>query len=106
MQTLYATQVASISELKKNPTKLINDAHGMPVVILNHNVAAAYLIPVETFEKLMDAVDDNELKNIIEQRLSAPFTSIKVELDDLWVTFSSPCFKRMEETIEGIAGAI
>ncbi len=64
MQTLYATQVASISELKKNPTKLINDAHGMPVVILNHNVAAAYLIPVETFEKLMDAVDDNELKNI------------------------------------------
>lgn len=83
MQTLYATQVASISELKKNPTKLINDAHGMPVVILNHNVAAAYLIPVETFEKLMDAVDDNELKNIIEQRLSAPFTSVKVALDDL-----------------------
>lgn len=27
----------------------------MPVVLLNHNVAAAYLIPVETFEKLMDA---------------------------------------------------
>ena len=62
---------------------LINDAHGMPVVILNHNIAAAYLIPVETFEKLMDAVDDNELKNIVEQRLSAPFASIKVDLDDL-----------------------
>jgi antitoxin StbD len=83
MQTLYATQVASISELKKNPTKLINDAHGMPVVILNHNIAAAYLIPAETFEKLLDAVDDNELKNIVEQRLSTPFTSVKVELDDL-----------------------
>ena len=26
MQTLFATQVASISELKKNPTKLINDS--------------------------------------------------------------------------------
>ena len=83
MQTLYATQVASISELKKNPTKLINEAHGMPVAILNHNVATAYLIPVETFEKLMDAVDDNELRSIVEQRLSAPFTSVKVELDDL-----------------------
>jgi len=83
MQTLYATQVASISELKKNPTKLINDAQGMPVVILNHNIATAYLIPVETFEKLMDAVDDNELKNIMEQRLSVPFTSIQVDLDDL-----------------------
>lgn len=83
MQTLYATQVASISELKKNPTKLINDAQGMPVVILNHNIATAYLIPVETFEKLMDAIDDNELKSIVEQRLSAPFTSVKVELDEL-----------------------
>jgi antitoxin StbD len=83
MQKLYATQVASISELKKNPTKLINDAHGMPVVILNHNVAAAYLIPAETFERLMDAVDEGELKSIVEQRLSEPFTSVKVELDDL-----------------------
>lgn len=83
MQTLYATQVASISELKKNPTKLINDAHGMPVVILNHNVAAAYLIPAETFEKLMDAVDESELKSIVKQRLSEPFTPVKVALDDL-----------------------
>lgn len=83
MQTLYATQVASISELKKNPTKLINDAHGMPVVILNHNVAAAYLIPAETFEKLMDVVDESELKSIVEQRLSEPFTPVKVALDDL-----------------------
>jgi len=83
MQKLYATQVASISELKKNPTKLINNAHGMPVVILNHNIAAAYLIPVETFEKLMDTIDDNELRHLVEQRLSTPFTSIKVDLDDL-----------------------
>ena len=82
MQTLYATQIASISDLKKNPTKLINDAHQMPVVILNHNVAAAYLVPAATFEKLMDAIDENGLKEIVEQRLLAPFTSIKVELDD------------------------
>ena len=36
MQSLYATQVASISELKKNPSKLINDSEGNPVAILNH----------------------------------------------------------------------
>ncbi|HHF7344531.1 TPA: type II toxin-antitoxin system Phd/YefM family antitoxin [Legionella feeleii] len=83
MQTLFATQVASISELKKNPTKLINDAHGKPVAILNHNTAAAYLVPVETFEKLMDLVDELELQKIVEQRLSTPFTSVKVNLDDL-----------------------
>lgn len=83
MQTLHATQVASISELKKNPTKVINDSHGQPVAILNHNTAAAYLIPVETFERMMDLLDDNELYKIVEKRLSSPFKSVKVDIDEL-----------------------
>ena len=83
MQTLFATQVASISELKKNPTKLINDSHGKPIAILNHNTAAAYLIPVETFERLMEIIDENELYKIVEQRLTSPCKSIKVNLDEL-----------------------
>ena len=83
MQTLYATQVASISELKKNPTKLINDSHGRPVAILNHNTAAAYLISVETFERLMDLLDESELQKLVAERLASPFKSVKVELDDL-----------------------
>lgn len=83
MQTLYATQVASISELKKNPTKVINDSHGQPIAILNHNTAAAYLIPVETYEWMMELLDDNELTKIVEHRLSSPFKSVKVNIDEL-----------------------
>ncbi|MBA2655844.1 MAG: type II toxin-antitoxin system prevent-host-death family antitoxin [Tatlockia sp.] len=83
METLYANQVASISELKKNPSKLIQDAHGKPIAILNHNTAAAYLIPVETYELLMDLVDEKELEKVVAQRLSKPFTSIKVAIDEL-----------------------
>lgn len=83
MQTLFATQVASISELKKNPTKLIKDSQGKPIVILNHNTAAAYLISADTYEKLMDLIDKNELNKLVEQRLSTPFKSIKVDIDEL-----------------------
>ena len=83
MQTLFANQVASISELKKNPSKLIQDAHGKPIAILNHNTAAAYLIPVETYKILMNLVDEKELENCVTQRLSKPFTSIKVDIHDL-----------------------
>lgn len=83
MQTLYATQVVSISELKKNPTKVINNSHGQPIAILNHNTAAAYLIPVETFERIMDQIDNNELSKIVEQRLASPFKSIKVDMNEL-----------------------
>ena len=80
MQTLFATQVASISELKKNPTKLINDSHGKPIAILNHNTAAAYLIPVETFERLMDLIDENELDNKVKQKISEYYKHIKINI--------------------------
>lgn len=83
MQILYSDQVASISELKKNPTRIINDAHGKPVAILNHNVPAAYLIPCRTFEKLMELVDEYELQEIVKQRLSDNSSSIKVDIDEL-----------------------
>ena len=83
MQQLYAKQSASISELKKNPSQLIKDAKGKPIAILNHNTAAAYLIPAETFEILLSLLDDIELETIIQQRLSDNTASIKVDLDDL-----------------------
>lgn len=83
MQQLHATQSASISELKKNPSKLISEADGRPVVILNHNMAAAYLIPAETFEIMLNALDDLELKKTVQERLNDGTKSIKVDLDDL-----------------------
>ncbi len=83
MQSLYATQVASISELKKNPSKLINDSEGNPVAILNHNTAAAYLVPVELFEKMMEMLDEHGLENIVSKRLSDKSKPVKVNLDDL-----------------------
>lgn len=83
MQKLLASQVASISELKKNPSKLIKDAHGKPVAILNHNTAAAYLVSVETFEKMMELIDDAELSSVVEERMNTSFESIKVDIDEL-----------------------
>lgn len=83
MQTLYSDQVASISELKKNPTRVINDAHGKPVAILNHNTPAAYLIPSKTFEKIMELVDEHELQKLVKHRLSDGSASVKVDIDDL-----------------------
>lgn len=81
MQHLLATQVASISELKKNPTKLIHDAHGKPVAILNHNTAAAYIVPVAMFEMLMELVDDQALERLVAQRLADGASTIKVDID-------------------------
>ncbi len=74
---------ASISELKKNPTALLNEAEGSPIAILNHNVPAAYLIPAETYEWLMDKLEDAELAQIVTDRMHEKDKAIDVELDEL-----------------------
>jgi len=69
--------------LKKNPTALLNEAEGAPIAILNHNVPAAYLIPAETYEWLMDKLEDSELAQIVRDRAGEKKQAIEVELDDL-----------------------
>lgn len=83
MQTILAHQAASISELKRNPSRLIENAQGHPVAILNHNIAAAYLIPAKTYERLLQLLDDHQLQTLVTQRLSDKTQSIKVNIDDL-----------------------
>jgi antitoxin StbD len=83
MKQVLSSCSASISELKKNPTALINESEGAPIAILNHNVPAAYLIPAETYEWLMDKLEDNELAQIVRDRAHEKDRAIEVDLDDL-----------------------
>ena len=68
MKQVLADFSASISELKKNPTALLNEADGAPVAILNHNVPSAYLVPASTYEWMMSILDDYELGKIVKKR--------------------------------------
>lgn len=83
MRQVLADCSASISELKKNPTALLNEADGSAIAILNHNKPAAYLVPAETYEWLMDVVDDYELAKAVEDRRGDLADAIEVNLDDL-----------------------
>jgi len=81
MERLYARASVSISDLKKNPSRIINQSEGAPVAILNHNKPSAYLIPAETFEVLMEKLEDYEMGRLVKERESEP--SVKVSLDEL-----------------------
>ena len=83
MRQVLADCTASISELKKNPTALLNEADGSAIAILNHNKPAAYLVPADTYEWLMDVVDDYELGKVLEERRGDLSKAIEVNLDDL-----------------------
>ncbi|WP_241647077.1 type II toxin-antitoxin system Phd/YefM family antitoxin [Rosenbergiella metrosideri] len=70
---------ASVSELKKNPMATVNAGDGYPVAILNRNQPAFYCVPAELYESLLDALDDQELVKLVEQRRNQPL--VDVDLD-------------------------
>ena len=72
---------SGISELKKNPMKVVAQGDGGPVAILNRNEPVFYPIPAEMFEHICDVLEDVELRAIVEQRKDD--AEIKVSLDDL-----------------------
>lgn len=81
LEPILADSGVSISDLKKNPSAVIEAAGGFPVAILNRNTPAAYLVPAKAWEALMDYIDDLELSEIVRQR--AGQKRIKVSLDEL-----------------------
>jgi antitoxin StbD len=80
---IYAGYTASITELKRNPQALINDAKGEPIALLNHNRPTAYIVPAETYEELMELAEDLELGEIIEQRKAEKASAVEVGVDEL-----------------------
>lgn len=81
MERMLANSTVSITELKRNPSAVIDQAGGMPVAVLNHNRPAAYLVPAAAFEVMMEKLEDMELVRLVQDRLHEP--SVKVSLDEL-----------------------
>jgi len=79
MDRLFARASVSISDLKKNPSRIINEAEGAPVAILNHNKPSAYLIPAGAFKELMEKFEDYELARFVSVRDSEPTVRLSVE---------------------------
>ena len=83
MESVLATCSASISELKKNPSALIDKSDGEPIAILNHNRPTAYLIPAETYEALIEKIEDYQLGLLVRERQDEKILAVEVTLDEL-----------------------
>jgi antitoxin StbD len=83
MDQILAGYSVSISELKKNPTALLNASEGAPIAILNHNKPTAYLVPVETYEALLEQLEDVQLGKLVKQRLGEKAKPVTVSLSEL-----------------------
>ena len=83
MESVLANCSASISELKKNPSMLIEQSDGEPIAILNHNKPTAYLIPAATYAVLLEKIGDYQLGLTIQERQNEKKSAVEITLDEL-----------------------
>jgi antitoxin StbD len=83
VQPILSNYTASITELKKSPSRLLQQAGDEAIAILNHNVPSAYLVPSSVYEKMMGIIDDYYLSKEVEQRINDYEKPVKVDIDDL-----------------------
>jgi antitoxin StbD len=81
MQRVEASVAVTVSDLKKSPTAIMNEAQGEAVAVLNHNRVMAYMVPAEVYEAMLDRLDDIHLAEIIKSRSNEK--GIPVDIDDL-----------------------
>lgn len=83
MQLVLADVAVSLSELKKNPSSVLNRANGAPVAVLNHNRVMGYMVPASAYEAMVERLDELELTQMVKARIEANETPVHVSLDEL-----------------------
>jgi len=78
---IYAQTTVSMTDLRRNPSGILEAAGDAPVAVLNHNRPAAYLLSAKAYEALLDRLDDVELTKVVKQRQGGK--RVKVSLADL-----------------------
>nr|WP_246545108.1 MULTISPECIES: antitoxin [Photorhabdus] len=58
----------------------VNAGAGYPVAILNRNQPVFYCIPAELYEQILDALDDQELIRLVNERREQAL--VDVDLDN------------------------
>ncbi|MDK6932688.1 antitoxin [Klebsiella aerogenes] len=76
---ILSDTTASVSELKKNPMATVSAGDGFPVAILNRNQPAFYCVPAVLYEKMLDALDDQELIKLVAERSNQPLFDVDLD---------------------------
>ncbi len=78
---IFATATVSITDLRRNPGAIIDNAGDAPIAILNHNRASAYLVSAKLYEAMLERMEDIELAELVRERRGGE--TVKVVLDDI-----------------------
>jgi antitoxin StbD len=83
MEYIFSELTTSLTDLKRNPSRVIDEADGASVAILSHNKPKAYLVSPEVYKELLEAHEDRTLAKVAEQRAKESKRFVEVSLDEL-----------------------
>lgn len=83
METLYASVSVCITKFKKNPSKVIDEADGRPVVVLSRDKPIFYAVAPGLIEALLENMDDGTLLKLVRERLSTESDIVLVDIDNI-----------------------
>jgi len=72
-----------MSEFKKNPSRIKQEAGIQPIAVLNHNKPAFYLLDPEVYEAMLDRLEDISLYRLVHERLAMKEQAIEVDIDTI-----------------------
>ncbi len=76
MEQILASRSVSITELKRSPSAIIEQAGEYAVAVLNHNRPAAYLLSASAYDRLLEKIEASSIREAISASRNDPRTSI------------------------------
>jgi antitoxin StbD len=83
MDTILTELAVSISDFKKNPSKVLREAGTEPVAVLSHNKAAFYVVEPSVYEDMMEAAWERSIAPVLVERMQQRERAIAVDIDSL-----------------------
>ena len=65
-----ADAIVGISDLKRNPAEIFEAADGRTLLVMNYSRPVAYVVPLETWEQVVDALKELRETPALRERLS------------------------------------
>jgi antitoxin StbD len=85
MEQVLASRSVSITELKRSPSAVLEQAGAEPVAVLNHNRPAAYLLSPEVYQSMLQRLNADLRAAIQEGIDSGP----AIGADDLFAELNA-----------------
>lgn len=70
MEQVLASRSVSITELKRSPSAVLEQAGSEPVAVLNHNRPAAYLLSPRVYQAMLERLNA-DLRTAIQQGIES-----------------------------------